>query len=279
MATCPHCGRNLHMADWRPECPGCGTNLNYYDSNQRLLDESEKAEIEHALFQPKIDRAKAAYAGSKWAILRIVLTLLPVGALFLPLLQSGDGSQHVNVIGVYNAVSNVGFGAIFRGAFGNAMYLAAALLLVSAAMILVSIILITMSLGKHGKVRVLVIYGFMVACAAGAVLAAALGGRQPVSVFEGEPAAVSLGVGAYLYAALFLVLFFYNIFLLKKGIPVKHTPCLIGGLPSEDYFRYVEEGMSRPQIQRKMLVALAELQEQQEKELEEEGEKAHERAV
>ena len=279
MASCPHCGRKLRMADWRPECPGCGTNLNYYDSNQRLLDESEKAEIEHALFQPKIDRAKAAYAGSKWAILRIVLTLLPIGALFLPLLKSSDGSGHVNVIGVYNAIDAVGFGAIFGGALGNPMYLAAALLLVSAAMILVSIILITMSLGKHGKVRVLVTYGFMLACAAGSVIAAAVGGRQPANVFEGKPAPVVLGVGAYLYAALFLVLFLYNIFLLKKGIPVRRTPCLIGGLPSEDYFRYVEEGMSRSDIQRKMLIALAELQEQQEQELEKEGEKAREQAV
>ena len=86
-----------------------------------------------------------------------------------------------------------------------------------------------------------------------------------------------LGVGAYLYAALFLVLFLYNIFLLKKGIPVKHTQCLIGGLPSEEYFRYVEEGMSRSELERKMLVAMAELQEQQEQELEKE-EEDHERA-
>ncbi|MBQ6067599.1 MAG: hypothetical protein IJK89_12365 [Clostridia bacterium] len=278
MASCPHCGRKLRMTDWRQECPGCGTNLNYYDSNRRLLDESEKAEIEHALFQPKIDRAKAAYAGSKWAILRIVFTLLPVGALFLPLLKS-PGGESVNVIGVYGAISAVGFGAIFKGAIGSAMCLAAALLLVSAAMILVSIILITMSLGKHGKVRVLITYGFMPACAAGAVIAAAVGGRQPVDVFEGAPATTVPGVGAYLYAALFLLLFLYNVFLLKKGIPVKHTPCLIGGLPGEDYFRYVEEGMSHADIRRKMLVALAELQERQDRELEEEGEKAHERTV
>ena len=277
MASCPHCGVKLRLADWRPECPGCGANLNYYEANQRLLDESEQAEIEHALFQPRIDRAKAAYAGSKWAILRVVLTLLPAGALFLPLLKSGGG-EALNVIGVYNAVNALGLGAIFGGAFGSAMYLAAALLLVSAAMILVSVILIAMSLGKHGKIRVLVTYGFMLACAAGALLAAALGGRQPVAVFEGAPAPVAPGVCAYLYAALFLVLFLYNIFLIKKGIPVRHTPCLIGGLPGEDYFRYVEEGMSRSDIRRRMLVAMAELQERQERELEKEGEKSHERA-
>ena len=278
MASCPHCGRKLRLSDWRQDCPGCGANLNYYGSNQRLLDESEKAEKEHALFQPKIDRAKAAYAGSKWAILRIVLTLLPVGALFLPLLQSGDGGKRINVIGVYQAISAVGIGEVLKGAFGNALYLAAALLLISAAMILVSIILITMALGRRGKIRVPITYGFMLACAVGAVIAAARGGRQPVSVFEGAPATAALGVGAYLYAALFGLLFLYNIFLLKKGIPVKHTQCLIGGLPSEEYFRYVEQGMSRSEIQRKMLIAMAELQERQEQELAKE-EEDHERPV
>ncbi len=278
MANCPHCGKKLRLTDWRPECPNCGTNLNYYDSNQKLLDESEKADIEHAQFQPKIDRAKAAYAGSKWAILRILLTLLPVGALFLPLLKSTDASQSLNVIGVYNAINAVGFGEIFGGAFSDPLRLSAALLLISAAMILVSIILITMSLGKHGKVRVLITYGFMLACAAGSAAAASVACRQPVSVWEGSPVAAGLGVGAYLYAVLFLLLFLYNIFLLKKGIPVKHTQCLIGGLPSDEYFRYVEEGMNKSQIQRKMLIAMAELQERQEQELEME-EKNHERAV
>ena len=85
MAQCPRCGCRLRITDWKPVCPDCGVNLNYYKANERLLDESEKAEIEHAHFQPKVDRAKAAYAGSWKAILRIVLTLLPVGALFLPL--------------------------------------------------------------------------------------------------------------------------------------------------------------------------------------------------
>ncbi len=271
MASCPHCGHKLRLYNWRPECPTCGVNLNYYDANQRLLDETEQAEKEHALFQPKIDRAKAAYAGSKWAILRVALTLLPIGALFLPLLQINDGVRRLNVIGVYNAINAVGFGAIFGGALQKPLYLAAALLLVSAAMIIVSLILLLLSLGKHGKIRVIVTYGVMLLCAAGALAAAILGGRQPVGVFGEAPATVRPGVGAYLYVALFLVLFLYNLFLLKKGIPVKYTPCLIGGLASEDYFRYVEEGMEKSVLQRKMLVALAELREAQERELAEEG--------
>jgi hypothetical protein len=262
MAVCPHCGRKLRLADWRPECPGCGVNLIYYDSNRRLLDESEKAEKEHALFQPRIDRAKAAYAGSKLAILRIVLTLLPAAALFLPLLRTAEGG--VNVIGVYKKLNEAGIGAVLGKAMKDPVCLAAALLLVSAVMIIVSIALITMSLGRHGRIRVILTYGFMLLCAAGAVCLAGVNSVRLGEIFSESGIAAPLGVGAILYAALFLVLFAYNLFLLKKGIPVKYTPCLIGGLPSEEYFRCVGAGMSKSDIQRKMLLALADLREAQE---------------
>ena len=170
MATCPHCGRVLRITDWKPECPDCGVNLNYYKANDRLLDESEKVEIEHAKFQPKVDRAKAAYAGSWKAILRIVLTLLPVGALI----------------------------------------------------------------------------AFLIAVKAPAYM----------EKYENP----SAGIGAYIYILLQAVSFGWNLHVVLSGIPVKYTQCLIGGLPSEEYFGYVEDGWSKEDIRRKMLVALAKLQ-------------------
>ncbi len=264
MARCPHCGKKLRLFDWRPECPGCGVNLNYYDANQRLLDEAERAEREHALFQPRIDRAKAAYAGSGWAIARIVLTLLPAGALFLPLVKSAAGEERFSIIGVIERINAAGFGAVLGKALKDPMCLSAVLLLVSAAMILVNLILILMSLGRHGKLRVLLTHGFQLLSAVGAAVCAAVSAEQLEGQFADAPGKAQLGPGAYLYTALLLALLLYNIFLLKKGIPVKYTPCLIGGLPSEEYFRCVGAGMSKSDIQRKMLLALADLREAQE---------------
>ena len=271
MAVCPQCGRKLHLYDWRPECPGCGVNLNYFDANERLLDEAEKAEKEHARFQPRVDRAKAAFAGSGWAIARIPLTLLPAGALFLPLLQTAGGNKHLNVIGAFERISSAGFGAVVGKAFGDPLCLSAVLLLLSAAMILVNLVLITMSLGKHGKVRVILTHGIQLLCASGAVICALIGGANGVPVLFTDPSPASPGIGAYLYLALLLLLFGYNLFLLRKGIPVHYTPCLIGGLPSEEYFRLAEEGVSGADIRRKMLLALADLREAQEQELSKEG--------
>ncbi len=253
MANCPNCGAKLRLTDWKPVCPECGVNLNYYNANERLLVDSEKAEIEHAHFQPRIDRAKAAYAGSKLAVLRIVFTVLPIGALFLPLCVMPDAQpKNVNVIGLYNAISGEGLGLLFGSGFFGASIAA---LLLSAIMILVCIIGIIAALGKHGKGRTAAFYGVM-ACAALAALLCFL-----IACAQGTPSeGMKLGAGGYLYALLQLFSFAWCVFLLKKGIPVRYTPCVIGGLPSEEYFSYVNAGMPQNEIRRKMLVALTKMQ-------------------
>ncbi len=253
MATCPHCGRVLRITDWKPECPDCGVNLNYYKANDRLLDESEKVEIEHAKFQPKVDRAKAAYAGSWKAILRIVLTLLPVGTLFLPLANL-FGSE--NVIDVYNYFTNDEIRASVPG--GNLFNAAVLLLALSAVMMLVCLILNVMSLGRHGKVRAIILYGVMLGAAVGALIAFLIAVKAPAYMEKYENP--SAGIGAYIYILLQAVSFGWNLHVVLSGIPVKYTQCLIGGLPSEEYFGYVNDGWSKEDIRRKMLVALAKLQ-------------------
>ena len=80
MAKCPKCGRKLTLFDWKPNCPECGINLVYYGLEDKLLDEADAAEAEHAKLQKKIDRLKAAFIGSKLTIARIFLSLLPIAA-------------------------------------------------------------------------------------------------------------------------------------------------------------------------------------------------------
>ena len=257
MAVCPNCGKKLRFIDWKPECPACGINLNYYNANERLLLDSEKAEIEHAHFQPKVDRAKAAYAGSIFAVLRIVFTILPVGALFLPLaVFKGESAKKTDVIAVYNYISKADIGKVLSsGAFGIAI----AALLVSVVFILVCEIAIIASLGKHGKGRTAALYSVMAAAAVTALVCFVIFSQNSMALFPAYTS-VSVGIGGWLYTALQLFSFAWNIFVLQHGIPVKYTPCIIGGLPSEEYFSYVENGYSVSDIRRKMLVKLTELQ-------------------
>lgn len=115
MAQCPKCGKKLHFYNWKPNCPSCGVNLNYYRANEILLDESEKAEIEHSKFQPKVDRAKAATIGTTVGKLRMAFFLIPIAAFFLPLFSitvTGHKTSY-NAIGIYNAFSRLDSGALF----------------------------------------------------------------------------------------------------------------------------------------------------------------------
>ncbi|MBQ6019045.1 MAG: hypothetical protein IJL26_02595 [Clostridia bacterium] len=260
MAVCPNRGRHLRFFDWRPEYPECGVNLNYFNANERLLADSEKAEREHARFQPRIDRGKAAYAGSKLAILRIVFTLLPVGALFLPLCKKFvDGkTQGVNVIDVYKFVSSHDIGAILAaGAFGVSV----AALALSAVMILVCLISIIASIGRHGKGRTVALYSVSACAAVIAFICFWISSPKIGALFpEANKIIAEIGIGGILYVLLQIFIWAWNLFLINKEIPVKYTPCVIGGLPSEEYFADVERSASQSQIRRKMLVALTKMQ-------------------
>ena len=258
MATCANCGRKLRLTDWKQNCPGCGVNLSYFNANERLLADSEKAEIEHARFQPKVDRAKASYAGSWMAIVRIVLTVLPLSALFLPLVKvNGEGRNVLKLSFLTGADGKLAFNAgdIFGKAFsGDGFALAFVFLLLAAAMFLITLILTIMALGKHGKIRNVLLncvqLGFAVASLIIFTRAA-----LPLNMNY------SAGIGAYVFIGLIALELIWNLVINKVGIPVKYTVCLIGGLPSDEYFKYVEQGMPLNEIRRKMLAALAELTE------------------
>ena len=68
MANCPKCGRHLRLVDWKQKCPHCGANVFLYDLQERLMQDADKAEVQHFYFQKKVDRAKASYIGSKRAM-------------------------------------------------------------------------------------------------------------------------------------------------------------------------------------------------------------------
>ena len=269
MANCPKCGRKLHLYDWKPECPDCHVNMVYYRANEKLLADSEAAEIEHAKSQPGIDRAKAAFFGSKFAIIRIVLSMIPIGALFLPLWKAvgADGTHSFNAMDIYKVISEVPVGKIFGNAVkGDLAALGTAGMLISAVLILVGVICLFMSLGKHGRLRNHIINGVKLAGALLGAVAGTLAFKAPAtetSVLGSDCASASVGIGMILYLLLIIALIVYNEVLHKKGlIKIKHTECLIGGLPSDEYFALKEQGVSELEIRKKMVVALTKMQEE-----------------
>ncbi len=265
MANCPKCDKKLRIYHWRPECPYCGVNMVYYNSNDRLLAETEQAEIEHAHSQPGIDRAKASFFGSVPAIIRLVLSVLPIGALFLPLAELfiSDSSINVNVINIYKYVSESGISFAIQNYCKAMLSLSVVLLALSAVMILVCLGCLVMSLGKHGKLRNLILNILLTSFAVGSALCFTAV-KSRLYLYDEIPYCKTgrIAYGAYIYIFLTLVILFYNLYLAKKGLKIKHTVCYIGGLKSEDYFAMVEQGVPELEIKKKMVEALTAMQEE-----------------
>lgn len=235
MANCPNCDYKLKLTDWRPECPKCGVNLMYYKMEERLRADADKAELEYAKGQPKIDRLKASVYGSPWAIARLVMLLLPIGALMLPLgkislsLPFYEKTTTVNAVEIYNTVSKIDLGRILAMTKSELIGKDVTMFLVSLILILLTLVLIllqlgfvVMSFGKKGFQRNVAVAG------TGAVLTLLSGLFFSLSckglsahlpgIFNG-----SLNpLGMIAVAITFLLIVAVNLAIEMKGIEVKY---------------------------------------------------------
>lgn len=271
MATCPKCGHKLKLTDWKPECPECGVNIVYYGMEERLLDDADSAEAEHARFQQKLDRLKASFIGSKLTIARIVLSLLPIGALFIPLAKISycgpfleDKVVNVDALKIYDFVSNLNFDALFEligsdivGKGFLLFFLSIVFTLLSVVLIIVSLVCLVGACGPKATPRNLTLNGLMFVFGLVGIILFSISAGQLSAVFPAFYSA-SLGAGAFVYLAAVLALLGINLIIAQKGIDVKYKPCYVGGIEYHEYTEMVENGVPIEEIREKMGVALEE---------------------
>lgn len=272
MACCPNCGKKLHIYNWKQNCPHCGVNLVYYNSNEILLEESEKAEIEHALFQPKVDRAKASTIGSPITWVRLVLSVLVLAAfLLVPFVKvnfhlpiAGEIDKTMNGINIFNYITSINF-SNFLSMFDSELlkysfiFLAASLisLALSAVWIFISLIALVASLGPKGKIRNIFNHSFQIFLT---IISAVFFNLFSSNISLILPFKGKLCWGIIVYIIFFVLMLGIDIITAIKGLTVKITPCLIGGLPSDEYFKMVENGVSEIEIRKKMVDVLSIMQ-------------------
>ncbi len=165
---CPKCNYKLRIRDWRPECPKCGVNVMYYGIEDRLREEADKAEYQHAKSQPKFDRLKFSLIGHPLSIVRLVLGLLPIVATLLPMgkieyvLPYLEKSVSVNLISIVTFIIDNGFDVdLLLKLFGSDLvgtgmiFWAVALvaLVLMVVLTLVGFFLLTLSCAKRGFAR------------------------------------------------------------------------------------------------------------------------------
>ena len=267
MATyCPNpaCNRRLKLSDWRPNCPECGTNILYYKMEERLLAEADKVETDSAAFQKKVDRAKAAVVGNKWAIARLVLLAMPLLALLIPMGRMEVSIPFVEKAATINAVSivmglvNMDFDALLA-ALGNpglhTPFLWFALAIAGFVLVLLATLggLATCWLARSpgGFKRTI---AFFIIGAGGTALGAVSLLRFGATVPLAMPGAVTVGVSWYGIGAValtFLLILGINIYIKATGdIPVAHKQCWISGFPEQEVYENLAKGITLDDMRR-----------------------------
>lgn len=277
MAHCPKCGRKLTILDWKPNCPECGVNLVYYGMEERLLDEADAAEAEHAKLQKRLDRLKASFIGSKLTIARIVLSVLPIAMLLLPLCSvtfSGpyieQTTTNVNAIEIYNLVSSLDFDSLFA-MLGSPLlgtsfigYAGALVcILLSLVMVIVSLLMLTIACGSKGNPRNITLNSISIVLAVASIVFFSIFSKNINAVFP-EFVSGSIGFGIFVYIASLVALLVINIVIAKNGVDIKYKQCFVGGLPAEEYFELVEKGTDINVIREMMTKALDEREKEKE---------------
>lgn len=273
MANCPKCGEHLRMVDWKQHCPHCGCNIVIYDIQERLMQDADKAEVQHYHFQKRINRMKAAFMGSKLAIARIFTSLIPVVAIVVPWLKGSFKAPFAEFDGIYTLFSLIDRLESFNvdGILGllNAddgkmalIFLASALLLLvlSIVLILLHFFCLIMACGEHGKKRNYIFDILMLVFGAGATVLL-------MAVPENPYFNIDFVIAPFVYLLLLGVNFGIDIAVFKQGIEVSYENCFVGGIPVDEYFKMVEDGVPQEEIRQEMYRRLTEMQLQKEAEL------------
>lgn len=280
MANCPKCNAHLKLTDWKQHCPHCGANITVYDLQERLMQQADVAEVQYYHFQKKVDRLKASFVGSKLAITRIFTSLLPVGPLFLTLINGTikaplkEGTEKISALTIYEKFDDIGdiLGLFNTPSVANKLFIIAfALLLLSLVATVLRFVFIALACSPKGKVR---------NYATDAIILILTIGSAAVYLATGNNAAVSgsLGIGAYLYILMQIVNVVIDVLTFKKGIDIKHAQCFVGGIPIEEYFEMQKSGMTVEEIRQEQYKRLQADFDAKEAKLKEEAEKAEKEA-
>ncbi len=233
---CPKCGYKLSMIDTKPECPVCDINLVYYGIEETLKKEADIAEFEHACLQPRFDRLKAATIGSPLAIVRLMLSILPLVAALVPMgvitinLPYFTDNVTVNLISVITKVfMNLDVDYLFAMLGSETVggvyivYVAALLCFVIALLAcVVNVVNLAFSCGKKGIQRNVItaaigIVFTVISAVLFSVWCSGLSAAYP-EVFSGA----AVPWGALLMCVAFIAQIVINIVYKKKGIKVKY---------------------------------------------------------
>lgn len=139
---CPKCNEKLSPFYLKQNCPKCNTNLVYYDLENRLNADHEKAMKEQAAVDRVLNNIKTSAFGGKLQVTRFILMFSPLLWMCLPTFKTNDGTS-ITLISVIMGIINGTYD------FSNPSYLFPFITMV--CIIVFSLMVIISSLFSIGK--------------------------------------------------------------------------------------------------------------------------------
>lgn len=234
MANCPKCGRHLKVTDISQFCPGCGVNMRFYGFEENFYKEAKIAELSQAGYHVKIRNLKAAFIGSKLAIARLIVMLLPAAALLIP---AGSYTFSLPLKEVTVDFGIMGFITLFTGgdlgfigsmtgsdlvgkdfsALQTAVFAFASVAVFAVLVLLLSILCFISYKNMQKIIAVTAAIGIADSAAA-MVLISSFAKKCTSGLFVSGKS----GFGLIVVMLMFAVVFVVNFLLWKKGIPVEY---------------------------------------------------------
>lgn len=174
-SACPNCGRKLHIYNIKAECPDCGVSIPNFNWEERLEEDSEKADKKFESFYKSLNRIAYSIWGTKLRIARIVMSFLPAIGFILPwaYIKSDaqgigidmigiftDGKSLIDVLSSFFGNMNLYFtNMAYEGYSGPVTYtmLSVLFFLLSAVFIVIAFFLIIFTF-KHSKTKAMVVF-------------------------------------------------------------------------------------------------------------------------
>ncbi len=237
MANCPKCGYKLRMIDIKAECPKCGVNLLYYNQQERLALDADKAEEEHIKMQPKIDRIKFAFVGTKLSIVRLISFLIPIGVMFLPLASVNVNmpwntiDKDISILNVVmDVIMNLKFDILIDMITGSDLtrvafisYAAAIIfILLAAVFAILNIPFDAVSCSPKGFKRNVTLSSCGIVFTVLSIISFLVFNSQLTKTFGGMYSG-SIGIGGFLVILGFVIIILVNVLIKKQNVPVKYT--------------------------------------------------------
>ena len=151
MSNCPKCNEKLSPLYMKQNCPKCGTNLVYYDLDNRLKADHEKAMKEQEAVDKVLDNIKTSAFGGPLQIVRFVLMFSPLLWMCLPMFKTADRTS-VSLISLIMGIINGSLSV--DTIFSDKSYLFPVITMVCVILFSIPVIISTLfSIGEKALVR------------------------------------------------------------------------------------------------------------------------------